>query len=241
MAIRSAIRVSPRLSIQAGGDGVPFDAGGETPSLLAQATAYLKGIAPTHFWDFTQNRAIYNGVDIGPVTATPGWTVSGGALVMSALGLEVTTQTISCTNNVAYPCTMLVESVRGTDTGAGEVLFHIARDGNNRSTISVLSTDVPTGIVRTAAANVASVGVGTAPAGATIYRAALRIANNDVNMAVNGALGTQDTVAALPTDGTLLYFGSQAGAAFAGAANYIRRAALFNSALTDAQLALITA
>jgi hypothetical protein len=41
-------------------------------SLLSVATAQL-GTAPLHYWDFTTNRALFNGVDVGAVTATPGY------------------------------------------------------------------------------------------------------------------------------------------------------------------------
>lgn len=42
-------------------------------SLLAQATAYLNGIAPYYYWDFINNRALFASADVGPVTSTPGW------------------------------------------------------------------------------------------------------------------------------------------------------------------------
>lgn len=45
---------------------------GGANSLLSQATALL-GTAPLHYWDFTSNRALFNGVDVGAVTSTPGW------------------------------------------------------------------------------------------------------------------------------------------------------------------------
>jgi hypothetical protein len=45
---------------------------GGTKSLLSVATAQL-GTAPLHYWDFTANRALFNGVDVGAVTSTPNW------------------------------------------------------------------------------------------------------------------------------------------------------------------------
>lgn len=45
---------------------------GGTKSLLSVATAQL-GTAPLHYWDFTANRALFNGVDVGAVTNTPNW------------------------------------------------------------------------------------------------------------------------------------------------------------------------
>jgi len=45
---------------------------GGTKSLLSVATARL-GTAPLHYWDFTANRALFSGVDVGAVTSTPNW------------------------------------------------------------------------------------------------------------------------------------------------------------------------
>ena len=42
-------------------------------SLLQQATAYLGGIAPYHYWDFTTDRALFASADVGDVDNTPGW------------------------------------------------------------------------------------------------------------------------------------------------------------------------
>lgn len=41
-------------------------------SLIGLATAQL-GIQPLHYWDFTTNRALFAGADVGAVTSTPGW------------------------------------------------------------------------------------------------------------------------------------------------------------------------
>lgn len=51
--------------------GVPFSAA--SGNLLDQATQVLGGITPQHYWDFTKNRALFSGVDVGPVTSTPNW------------------------------------------------------------------------------------------------------------------------------------------------------------------------
>jgi len=48
---------------------------GGTKSLLSVATAQL-GTAPLHYWDFTANRALFSGVDVGAVTSTPNWSFS---------------------------------------------------------------------------------------------------------------------------------------------------------------------
>jgi hypothetical protein len=45
-------------------------------SLLETATAYLGEIEPLHYWDFTGNRAVFSGLDVGGVTSTPGYTLT---------------------------------------------------------------------------------------------------------------------------------------------------------------------
>lgn len=64
-------------------------------SLNALALSAL-GASPLHYWDFTANRALFNSVDIGAVTSTPGWSFTrastgyaqtlGGVLVPFASG-----------------------------------------------------------------------------------------------------------------------------------------------------------
>lgn len=45
--------------------------------LLSTATSQLGGIAPYHFWDFINNRALFASADVGAVTSTPGWSYTG--------------------------------------------------------------------------------------------------------------------------------------------------------------------
>lgn len=65
MTIRSLIRSPIRslVSSALGGGG----------GLLGQATSQLGGVAPYHYWDFINNRALFAQADVGGVTSTPGW------------------------------------------------------------------------------------------------------------------------------------------------------------------------
>lgn len=65
MTIRSPIR-SPIRSLVSSA----FGGGG---GLLSQATSQLGGVAPYHYWDFINNRALFAQADVGGVTSTPGW------------------------------------------------------------------------------------------------------------------------------------------------------------------------
>lgn len=227
------LSLSPVILAQSGqaGDGADFS---------LEAAAYLAGIAPYDYWDFTKNRAIYAALDVGAVTNTPGWTVSGGSLVMDSTGLTVTTQLITATANISGYYTVWAEIYRGTDTGGAEFYFQPYFDANNRVNILIGATDVAGVITRTAGATAANPSAVSAPAGAT-YKIAGRIKTNDFNTAVNTSLGTQDVNGALPTTPATFQFGSNNGASFAGSGNLIRRVAIFNSALSDAQLQAITA
>lgn len=42
-------------------------------SLLSQATTELGGVAPYHYWDFINNRALFAGANVGSVADTPNW------------------------------------------------------------------------------------------------------------------------------------------------------------------------
>jgi hypothetical protein len=65
LTIRSLIR-SPIRSLASSA----FGGGG---GLLSQATSQLGGVAPYHYWDFINNRALFAQADVGGVASTPGW------------------------------------------------------------------------------------------------------------------------------------------------------------------------
>ena len=50
--------------------------GGIGASLLADATAYLNGVTPYHWFDFINNRALYASADVGNVTQATGYSFS---------------------------------------------------------------------------------------------------------------------------------------------------------------------
>jgi hypothetical protein len=214
--------------------GVAGDA--PQPTLMEIATAYLGGIAPYHYWDFTTNRAIYAGEDIGAVTDTPGWSVTGGSLVRDATGLLVTVETISATAGITYPCTLWVEFERATDTGAGETYLQLFADADNRAAISVSAGDAIAALSRAGGVQVASIAPGSVATG--IYKVASRVASTNFQAVLDGVLGTPDITGNAPSAPSAWHFGHQNGANFIN--NKIRRAAAFNSALSDADLQACT-
>jgi len=327
-------------------------------SLIGTATGQL-GIQPLHYWDFTANRALFNGVDVGAVTATPNWsftratvgtaddlagnivqfasgeirrtdrglliegartnlflnsatggtqsvtvaavahtlsfrgtgtiTLTGvstaGPLVGTGANNRVTlaftptagslTLTISgsCTNvnleagafatswiptagasvtrnadvltvsspGVSFPLSLFAEFQRAVDTGGTERL-HTLDDGTDaeNANLAVTSAD----LFRTAMTdgNVLQAGVTVAGALAvgTAYKGAGRLSLNSVQSALNGTLGTEDTVGTVPATPTVWRVGATSTGTNVSC-GYIRRAAIFNTALTDAQLQRATA
>lgn len=223
-AVRSAVRSATRTLL----------------SLLDEATAEL-GLAPYHYWDFTRNRALIAGADVGAVTASPGWTASA-ALVMDANGLSVTTETISATlSGVSYPCTIFVEANRIVDAGATQTIMQIDNNSNaERVTLIVTSADLINGQTIVASASNASPSPAVSSVIGTTFKAAIRAELNNVNAAANGTLGTNDTIATMPAAPTHIRFGSNASG-ITKAQSYIRRAAIFTSALSNAELQAVTA
>ena len=86
----------------------------------------------------------------------------------------------------------------------------------------------------------ASISVGSALAVGSTAKLAGRFNTNDIQVARDGALGTADTVATLPTAPTFIRFGDIASSG-TNAFGYIRRAAIINSTVSDAQLQAMTA
>jgi hypothetical protein len=352
----------PLTPVSSGGVPITLVDSGGMPAVLVSETGSLfyglAGIQPLHYWDFATNRALFNGADVGPVTATPGWSftratvgsaedlagnivqfVSGeirrtdrglliegartnlflnsatggtqsvtvaavahtlsfrgtgtitltgtstaGPLVGSGASTRVTltftptagslTLTVSgsCTNvqleegafasswiptagasvirnadaltvsspGVNFPLSLWAEFQRAVDTGGTERLHSLdngseaenANIGMNAS--DLFRTAMTTGSVLQAGAPVAG-----ALAIGTIYKGAGRLSLNSVQSALNGTLGTEDTVGNVPATPTSWRVGAGSDGLVVSY-GYLRRAAIFNSALTDAQLQAIT-
>ena len=141
---------------------------------------------------------------------------------------------------VVYPLSLFVEMERSTDSGAGSVFFDVNDNTNNeRATLQVSGGDLPTATLVDGGAVQSNLSIGSALAVGTVAKLAGRFATNDAQAARAGVLGTADTVATLPTTPTFIRFGDIASGGVP-AWGYIRRAAIFNTTLTDAQLQAIT-
>jgi hypothetical protein len=145
---------------------------------------------------------------------------------------------------VSYPLSLWAELELSTINAASSqsaLSASVSAANNNRSEINAYNsgTTTPTGYVQTATLQ-AFISVGTTPSVGSTLKLALRAATNDVQFVRNGTLGTADTSATMPSAPTRLSVGINPAGAGDFTFGYIRRIAVFNSALTDAQLQTTT-
>jgi len=139
-----------------------------------------------------------------------------------------------------YPLSLWAEFERAVDTGAETVLFQVD-DGtgvSESSRILITSADEIYGQVVDGGSETGVSQVTGALSVGVRYKAALRSATNSVRAAQGGTLGGSDTSVVLPNTPTIMRVGT-AGAS-PNAFAYFSRLAVFNSALTDAQLQTVS-
>lgn len=147
---------------------------------------------------------------------------------------------LTCAAGVSYPLSLWAEFERAVDTGGVEQVVCVDANSNNeRAYLSVTGGDAFAAGQHAGGVQVALPTVAGALSVGVVYKGAGRFALNDVQAARGGTLATADTSAALPTAPTFMRFGQTEGGGnfFFG---YIRRAAVFSSALSDANLQSVT-
>lgn len=82
--------------------------------------------------------------------------------------------------------------------------------------------------------------LGSTPTAGTRYKLASRCSVNSFQLAMGGALATEDTSGSVPTTPTNVVFGTEAVAGSNFAFAYLRRCALWTRALTDSELQTVT-
>jgi len=171
-----------------------------------------------------------------------------GAQVEAAMGASsyITTTTVTVTRpgdtpavsspGVNYPLSMCYEFVRPLDPVAQvQSLRFDDNTDNERAWLQITNTSAPRILLVAGGVAQADTSIATTLAIGPVYKHAGVFATNRVQHAINGVLGTEDTLATLPLTPTFLRFGGTiflTGQPFV----YIRRAAVFNTALTDAAL-----
>jgi hypothetical protein len=147
---------------------------------------------------------------------------------------------LTYTAGVSYPVSLWAEFERVVDTGANANLVY-ADDGSSNNFTRLIVGGDSDALVASMFSGGADQGPSTSAAtistGLTVKGSA-RFNTNSIRACLAGTLATEDTVATLAATPTTIYIGSaRFGQFFFG---YIRRAAIFNSALTDAQLTTTT-
>ena len=142
---------------------------------------------------------------------------------------------------VDYPLSLFVEFTRASSTTGGETYLRLDDGTDNERALlgKVATTNLARIVVADGAVTQADSSIAGALATNTVYELAGAFATNRVQLCRNGTLGTEDTAATMPATPSVLRFGVNTGTATQPFA-YLRRAAIFNTALTDAQLQAIT-
>lgn len=142
-------------------------------------------------------------------------------------------------SGIDYPLSAFVEFERGVDTVGTEPLMTISAGNNNdRAAAELNSTDAFRGLIVTGGATEANASVGAATVG-PVYRGAFRCAANDFRSALAGALSAPDVAVNVPAAPTTVNFGTTASGS-TPSFGYLRRAAIWNRALSDAELQTVT-
>jgi hypothetical protein len=147
---------------------------------------------------------------------------------------------LTYTAGVSYPLSLWAEFERSADTGGTELVM-VVDDGDlsDYASLTVDSTDRLNSIMVQASSSQGGSAVTGTLAALTVYKGAVRFNTNSIMAARGGTLGLEDTVATLAATPTTIRLG-----AYPGGINYsfqyLRRIAVFNSALTDAQLQTTT-
>lgn len=143
-------------------------------------------------------------------------------------------------SGIDYPLSLYAEFERAVDTGGIEYsLFLDDGDATDRAALYVGATDKVTVLVTSGSAAQAAAEVNAAVSIGASTKCAARVATNDTIAASAGVLGAQDTSVTLPATPTTIRFG-QNSAGGSQPFGYLRRAAIYSRALTNAELTALT-
>jgi hypothetical protein len=160
---------------------------------------------------------------------TAGASVTRNAEILTVVPASVTT-----------PMSLWAEIERVVDTGGSEVCIRIDNGyGTEIVGLVVSSTDLAQANMSTGGVSQGNVGAGGAIVTGSTAKLASSHATNRIQACRDGVLGTEDTVATTPTGLTTLRIGANSTST-AQPWGYLKRVAVFNSALNDAQLQTVT-
>jgi hypothetical protein len=144
------------------------------------------------------------------------------------------------TAGVSYPASLWCEFDRGVASALGQVALQLdGGDDTNRSTIRANASGEAEAVMASGAVTQAQMSVAGAMTPGTASKVGARYSTNSVQIARAGTLGTEDTSATVPAAITTLRLGARA-AGDQYLFGYVARAAVFNSALTNANLQTVS-
>lgn len=169
----------------------------------------------------------------GP-SATTYIPTAGVSVVRSADVLSVSSP------GVDYPLTLWIEYEPSTIITTGSTLLRLDEGTSaERGLLGLSAAALARVVVADGGVTQADLTVGSAVVAGTTYKHAARISTNSIQICRDGTLGAEDTVATMPATPTVLRFGS-AETGLTQPFVYIRRAAVFSTALSDANLQAVT-
>lgn len=144
-------------------------------------------------------------------------------------------------SGIDYPLSLYAEFERAVDTGGFENIFFIqGATSENTATLYLSTSDLFTATCRSANVVQGTSPTATAPAVGSTYKSAGRFATDDMIGALGGGLGTKDASVTLPASApATIAFGASVGGG-SSSYGYLRRAAIYSRALTDAELQAVT-
>jgi hypothetical protein len=143
-------------------------------------------------------------------------------------------------SGLAYPVTLFAEFERVVDTGGAELLVQLDNGtANERVLLQVSASDLFQPLLLQDGSLQYSNSVSGALAVGTVYRGVSRFNTNDCRGARSGTLNTQDTSATLPTTPTTFRLGSDT-ISTQQPFGYLRRAAIWPTAFSDANLTAVS-
>jgi hypothetical protein len=151
---------------------------------------------------------------------------------------------LTYTAGVTYPLSLWAEFERAVDTGGVESIAQIRLEStgqNDQTALAVQGGGSPDQLrlsVNSGGASQASFFAPPTIAINVVTKGAGRVATNSAQVCANASLGTEDTSVTLPATPDIIQIGSNLTPS--PCFGYTRRIAVFNSALTDAQLQTVT-
>ena len=184
------------------------------------------------------------------LTAGQAWHAWGAQLEAAAFPSSyIPTTTTSATraadvasiavSGLAYPVTMFAEFERVVDTATNEGLLGMGAGGGEFSEVMINTIDVARGVVQDGGAAQIDQSIGNTYALGVTGRMAMRVAANDCRIQGNGNAAT-DATATMPDAPTSIYIGTRGGSG-SPSFGYLRRAAVYGRAFSDAELQSISA